>query len=110
MIRPDELVAELRRSYPETPVVLLGHRNYWVERYPSLEVDLILCGHGHGGIIRLPGIGGLLGTDRLLFPAYAEGAHVSGRYTMVVSRGLGNIRRSLRVFNYPQLVLITLEA
>ena len=109
MLRPDELVELARAAYPETFTILLGHRNDWVEKYPALDVDVIFCGHGHGGIVRLPFFGGLFGTDRDWFPEYDAGLFESGRYTMVVSAGLGNSIFVPRVFNRPEIVSVTLR-
>lgn len=105
---PDALIGEVRGIAPDRPIILLGHRNYWVREYPALPVELILCGHGHGGIVRLPGIGGLVGTDRLLFPEHTEGIHKSGSYHMLVSRGLGTIYGLPRLFNRPEIVVASL--
>ncbi|MGN1002025.1 MAG: metallophosphoesterase [Oscillospiraceae bacterium] len=110
MMRPDELVDIINKSRPDAFTVLLGHRNYWVEEYPDLEVDIILCGHAHGGIVRLPFLGGLLGTDRSFFPAYVDGMTASGRYQMIVSRGLGGSVPIPRFLNNPEIVVLTLQA
>ena len=110
MPRPDELAARLRESYPEEFVLLLGHRNDFLEKYPELPVDLVLCGHAHGGVIRIPGLGGLLGTDRGLFPDYTAGVYSGETYRMLVSRGLGRMRGIPRLFNNPELVVLTLRA
>lgn len=106
---PDEFIASLREDHPDDCVVLLGHRNYWVTEYPELPVELILCGHEHGGIIRIPGVGGLLSHDRGLFPEYDAGEFESGSYTMIVSRGLGNSLPIPRIFNRPEIVSVTLR-
>ena len=110
MIAPDEFIKSVAAEYPETYTVLLGHRNYWVDEYPNLPVDLILCGHTHGGIIRLPVVGGVLSTDRTLFPYYDAGMFSVGRYDMIVSRGLGNSAAVPRLFNCPEIVSVTLNA
>ena len=106
---PEEFIGRLRAEYPDDYVVLLGHRNYWMEKYPELPVQLILCGHAHGGIVRIPGIGGLLGTDRTLFPDYEAGKYDNGRYTMIVSRGIGNSVALPRFFNRPEIVGVVLK-
>ena len=106
---PDILVESAAAAHDGSPIILLGHRNYWVREYPSLPVELIFCGHGHGGIVRIPGVGGLVGTDRLLFPDYTEGVFASGSYQMIVSRGLGSIYGLPRIFNPPEIVVATLE-
>lgn len=110
MPSPPELMAELDDKYPDSYKILLGHRNYWMEEYPELPVDLILSGHAHGGLVRLPGVGGLVGTDRTLFPDYDAGLYENGRYTMIVSRGLGNSVPIPRLFNRPEIVSIILKA
>lgn len=106
---PEEFIGRLQAEFPDDYVVLLGHRNYWMEKYPELPVQLILCGHAHGGIVRIPGIGGLLGTDRTLFPDYEAGKYDNGRYTMIVSRGIGNSVALPRFFNRPEIVGVVLK-
>lgn len=111
MTRPDELAASIRLEHPEKFVMLLGHRNYWPETYPELPVDIIFSGHGHGGVVRLPFVGGVLGTDHNLFPEYDAGIFESGNYRMVVSRGLGG-NGSLavpRFLNNPEIVCAELK-
>lgn len=110
MPTPDEVMAELRADYPGDYAVLLGHRNYWAKEYSELPADLILCGHAHGGLIRLPGVGGLISTDRTFFPDYDGGMYDCENYVLIVSRGLGNSVSVPRLFNRPELVSITLKA
>lgn len=110
MLKPQALAEQLRRDYPEDYVLWLGHRNYWVEQYPELPVDLILSGHAHGGIVRLPVVGGLLNTDHSLGAEYEAGLYYSGGYCMLVSRGLGNSIMIPRIFNRPELVSIVLRS
>lgn len=110
MLTPEELADAMCTASPEAFRILLGHRNYWMREYPGLPVDLILCGHAHGGLIRIPGIGGLIGTDRQLFPDYEAGLFDNGAYTMIVSRGLGNSVPVPRFLNRPEIVCVTLRA
>ena len=109
MPAPEDVVERIDEEVGESYRVLLGHRNYWVEKYPALDVDLIFCGHAHGGIVRLPGVGGVFGTGFELFPENTEGAIQSGIYTMIVSRGIGNSTPIPRLFNNPEIVLVSLE-
>ena len=105
---PDKFADRIKSAYPDAYTVLLGHRNYWMTDYPNLPVDLILCGHAHGGIIRIPGVGGILSTDRTLFPDYDAGMYKNDSYTMIVSRGIGNSISVPRIFNRPEVVSIVL--
>lgn len=106
---PDAFLKKVRAEHPDDYIVLLGHRNYWMEKYPDLPVELILCGHAHGGIVRIPGVGGLLSTDRTLFPDYEAGMYDNGNYTMIVSRGLGNSISVPRLMNRPEILSIELK-
>ena len=110
MLSPDELAQKMNDAAPDAFKILLGHRNYWMTEYPELPVDLIFCGHAHGGLIRIPGVGGLIGTDRRLFPDFDAGDYNNGRYTLIVSRGLGNSVPIPRVFNRPEIVCVELSS
>ena len=73
MIRPTELVERIREAEPEAFLIMLEHRNYNLELYSRLGVELVISGHSHGGYIRLPFTDGLLGTQRDWFPSYTSG-------------------------------------
>lgn len=106
METPEALVSRIRAEVPGDPYILmLYHRNNSLSLWSQLEVDLVLAGHGHGGVIRLPWVGGLLGVDRRLFPRDCEGLYQAGRTTLAVSRGLGGIR----LFNRPHLPTLELH-
>lgn len=107
---PGVLRDEVRRDAGDCFSILLSHRDT-VEDYDALGFSLTLCGHGHGGIVRIPLLNrGILGTDRRLFPKYDGGLYeFDSGSACFVSRGLGNIGASLRLFNRPQIAVITLE-
>lgn len=89
--------------------ILLSHRPNPFETYANYSIDLVFSGHAHGGQFRLPFLGGFIAPDQGLFPEYTEGMHTLNQTTMVVSRGLGNSIIPLRVFNRPELVVVTLQ-
>lgn len=106
METPEALVARIRAEVPGDPYILmLYHRNNSLALWSQLGVDLVLAGHGHGGVIRLPWVGGLLGVDRRFFPKDCEGLYHDGRTTLAVSRGLGGVR----LFNRPHLPTLELH-
>lgn len=109
MPHPDEVLEKVFAKYPDKFIALLAHRNDFPMLYPDLPCDVIFTGHGHGGVVRLPIVGGILGTDLTLFPKYDAGLFTSGRYTMVVSRGLGDAPYIPRFLNNPEIVVVTLE-
>ena len=89
--------------------ILLSHRPEQFRVYSSMEVDLVFCGHAHGGQVRIPFLGGLVAPNQGLFPKYTEGIHEAEGTTMVVSRGLGNSINPQRLFNRPEVVVVTLS-
>lgn len=109
MTRPDELMERVSEEQPGLFRLLLNHRNDLLEKYPDIEADLALCGHAHGGIVRLPLLGGVLGGGFSLFPGYTAGEYMSGECEMIVSRGLGNSISIPRLFNNPEIVSVTLR-
>jgi len=103
-------VDEINSLYGEdTFIVALCHRNDRIGEFARNDVDVVLSGHGHGGLIRLPFLGGLIGTDGSFLPQYTSGANKQMNTVMVVSRGLGNSSRTIRVFNRPEVVTVILE-
>lgn len=89
--------------------VLLSHRPEMMEFYTENGYDLVFSGHAHGGQIRLPGINGIYAPDQGFFPQYSSGMYTDKNTSMVVSRGLGNSVIPLRLFNQPELVLVTIS-
>lgn len=89
--------------------ILLSHRPEIFDAYAEAEIDLIFTGHAHGGQIRIPFLGGLFAPHQGFFPKYTNGLYQKEKSFMVVSRGLGNSVFPLRLFNRPNLVLMTLK-
>ncbi len=89
--------------------LLLAHNPLYFPSYRDWGADLTLSGHIHGGIIRIPGLGGLLSPDVSFFPKYDGGHFEEKGKHLIVSRGLGN-HFLVRICNPPELVVITLCA
>ena len=75
----------------------------------SYHLHRALSGHAHGGIVRLPFIGGLLDVHRRLGAEYEKGVYEENNTVMIVSRGLGNSIVVPRFLNRPELVCVTLS-
>lgn len=107
---PEALAAEVEAAHPDAFWLLLAHRNNLFEtRYSRLGADLVISGHGHGGIIRLPFTDGLISVERTLFPSYTAGFYSVDGNDLFVSRGLGNSGPSFRLFNRPEVAVLTLH-
>lgn len=88
-----------------------------ISHYPSLyyealantEIDLGVCGHYHGGLVRLPVVGGLYHGDTGLFPKYSNGMYELPHSTIFVSRGMGDHSGFPRINNRPELAVIDIN-
>lgn len=112
---PQEMADELHSATGNPFWLLLAHRNnYFPGEYCRLGADLTLCGHGHGGIWRLPFTDGLISTTMEWFPSWTDGFYTCDcgecdGAQVFVHRGLGNSPRIPRLFNRPEVAIITLE-
>ena len=107
---PEELAAEIYAACGDPFWVLLAHRNnLFAPQYSLLGADLVISGHGHGGIIRLPFTDGLLSVDRTFFPSYTAGLYEENGSCLFVTRGLGNSGPTVRLFNRPEVAVLTLH-
>lgn len=98
---------EIRKTIGErgdAPCVLLAHSPMGLDAYAEWGADVVLSGHVHGGIVRLPMIGGVLSPERRFFPKYTKGCYQLAKTTMVVSAGIGK----LRFFNPAEIVCVEL--
>lgn len=108
---PEDMTRELLEAYGENDFrLLLAHRNnLFATEYYRLGYDLTLAGHGHGGLVRLPFTDGLVDPHQGLFPSYTSGFYTVEGAKLFVSRGLGNIFPSARLFNRPEVAVLTLR-
>ena len=115
-LTPAELAQRLYTQYADPFWLLLAHRNNLFNgRYCRLGADLTFSGPAPGGIWRLPFTDGLLDTNLNWVPSFTSGFYhctdedCAGA-EVFVSRGLGNSPKwALRLFNRPQLAVITLK-
>ena len=89
--------------------ILLAHNPEHFKEYAAWGCDLILSGHIHGGIIRLPYLGGVISPGIKLFPKYDSGLFTSGKTTMLVSRGIGSHTIPVRINNKAEIVCLTIK-
>ena len=88
--------------------ILLAHNPAYMDAYLEWGADMVLSGHLHGGLIRVPGIGGIVTPQGFLFPRYSGEMTRKGSQTVIVSRGLGTHTLNIRLFNTPELISIQL--
>jgi len=108
--REIRLIENIYESYGESFVIVLAHSNNYLSVLYETGVDLILSGHAHGGIIRLPFTTGLIGHGYNLFPPYTDGIYYMGDTQTIVSRGLGRHALIPRFLNNPHIAVSVLRA
>lgn len=90
--------------------LLLAHRPERFADYAGYGFDLALSGHAHGGQVRIPFLlNGLWAPDQGRFPKHAGGLYWHGEMAHVVSRGLSYNPKLPRVFNPPELCMVTVR-
>ena len=106
----DQLDAHLQAWKPEGFSILLSHRPEYFDVYASHAIDISFSGHVHGGQIRFPFIGAILAPHQGFFPKYSTGMYQINTSRLFLSRGLGNSLFPFRIFNHPELILVSLES
>ncbi|MCR4650737.1 MAG: metallophosphoesterase [Lachnospiraceae bacterium] len=86
--------------------ILIAHDPEYFDNYVDYGSDLILSGHFHGGLMRLPFGRGFISPRFKLFTKFSGGTFKKKGSTMVLSRGLGSHTLPIRIFNPGELVVI----
>lgn len=90
--------------------ILLHHQpEYIAEDAKKTDIDLIVCGHTHGGQIQLPFIGGVIAPNQGLFPKYDKGEFDLDGTKMIVCAGLSNTVFIPRINNQVEIGVVTIK-
>lgn len=100
------LTQTLGEPCAEEYTVLLAHNPDFFPVYAEWGADLVLSGHVHGGMVRIPGWKGVVSPNIRFFPKYDGGKFEEGKSTMILSRGLGMHTIPVRLFNPGELIVI----
>lgn len=89
--------------------VLLHHQpEYIKDILGKSDIDLVLCGHTHGGLVRIPFIGGVVVPNQGFFPEFDKGEFLFDNTTMIISGGLGVSNPVPRFNNQPEICVINI--
>lgn len=88
--------------------IFLAHNPDYFKEYTKWGANLTFSGHVHGGMIRIPFLGGVLSPMIHFFPKYDKGLFEYSNKYMILSGGLGNHTFKFRVNNLPEIVSVTL--
>lgn len=100
----------LGKSREDCYELLIAHNPDYFKEYAAWGADLTLAGHVHGGVMRLPYLGGVISPMMRLFPKYDGGIFKEYGKTMILGRGLGMHTIPIRIFNPGEIVVVDLEA
>lgn len=104
------VVDKIGKNDPKKYNILLAHNPLEFDTYVKHNDSLVLSGHIHGGLVRIPGFKGILSPDITFFPKYDHGEYNKKGTKMIVSRGLGYSKRiPFRIFNPAEVVVINLS-
>lgn len=102
-----------RLEHTLQPAILLSHMPDTVALSDGprrWHIPLVLCGHTHGGVIRVPGIGGLYAPLQGLWPQYDYGEfQLNDGMRMIITSGLSGHDRVPRIFNLPEIAVVDLQ-
>lgn len=100
------LLGEKKDKY----TILLAHNPEYFEAYARWGADVTLSGHVHGGVVKLPVLGGVISPSLRLFPKYDGGKKKGFGKEIIISRGLGVHTIPVRLFNPAELVVLHFKA
>lgn len=91
--------------------IVLSHRPHYIDLYSSIDCDLIISGHVHGGQWRTPITKkGVYSPNKGFFPNYIQGIHLLNKQYLYISRGLATgIAPIPRLYNNPEVGFIIIE-
>lgn len=89
--------------------ILLAHNPIYADTYLEWGADLVLSGHLHGGIVRIPGLGGIITPQFRLFPKYSGELTIKDGKSVVVSKGLGTHTIKIRFLNPAEMIVLHLR-
>jgi uncharacterized protein len=90
------------------PAIAMWHEPDLSPRAEPFGPFLLLCGHTHGGQVRIPGLGPL--SLPTMGRKYVSGRYELGDMTMLVSNGVGMYRPPVRFNCPPEVLLVRLIA
>lgn len=107
---PEHFIQEaLGEAKKDTVQILLAHNPMFAKEYADWGADITVCGHTHGGLVRIPGIGSVISPQFELFPKYDAGEFEFDGKKVYVSKGLGTHTFHIRVFDRAEVLMIRIN-
>ncbi len=101
-----QMESQIGRREGDTFTILLAHNPHFFDSYAKWGADITFAGHAHGGIIRLPFIGGVISPQGTLFPRQICGLYDQGGRKLCVTAGLGTHSFMPRINNPAEITVV----
>ena len=108
-LQVEDIEERVGKREEDTYQILLAHHPDFARTYQKWGADLTLSGHLHGGVARLPFLGGVISPQIGLFPKYSGDCYDVDGSKIVVSKGLGTHTVNLRFWNPAELIVLHIE-
>ena len=107
---PEHFIRDvLGHAKQDSVQILMAHNPMFAKEYAEWGADVSVCGHTHGGLVRIPGIGSVISPQFELFPKYDAGEFNFGDRKVYVSKGLGTHTFHIRVFDRAEVLMIRIN-
>lgn len=101
---------DFKESSKDCYSILLHHQPEYISNHvEDAKIDLIMCGHTHGGAVQIPFVGGVFSPNQGFFPKYDKGEFDLYDTKMIVSAGLGDAYPILRLNNCPEISVVEIN-
>jgi len=91
---------------PDRFNICVAHQPQVFERYSMYLADLFLCGHTHGGQVRLPFMPVLFAPNQGILPRFGYGWYSQDGAKMFITKGIGTTHFPIRFWNRPEICVI----
>lgn len=101
---------DFKESSKDCYSILLHHQPEYISNHvEDAKIDLLMCGHTHGGAVQIPFVGGVFSPNQGFFPKYDKGEFDLYDTKMIVSAGLGDAYPILRLNNCPEISVVEIN-
>lgn len=106
VLKVEDVESLLGKAKEDDFNILIAHNPTFMDTYMKWGADVTVSGHLHGGVVRIPFIGGIISPQFILFPKYSGEMKKVGEKFSVVSKGIGIHTIKIRLFNPAEIVVL----
>ena len=100
---------EKQKEFSNLPVIAVTHNPTAIWQAAENKVNLLIAGHTHGGQVRLPFIGAAMHIETDFPAEWYQGLHQYNDTQLFVTSGANESSARVRLFNPPEVALLTIR-